>query len=41
MSPHEFYRRRKVAVRKPLLEDHFFKRFKEFIEWRVERGDLL
>lgn len=36
----EFYRRRKSAVRKPLLEDFFFRKFINFIEWRKERGDF-
>jgi len=34
---YEFYRDRKRRVRKPLLKDAFFKRFKKFIEWRIEK----
>lgn len=34
---YEYYRRRKKEVRRPLLDDYFFKKFKEFIEWRKRR----
>jgi len=34
---YEYYRRRKKEVRRPLLEDPLFERFKEFIEWRKRK----
>jgi len=33
----EYYRRRKEEVRKPLLDDYFFKKFIGFVEWRKSR----
>jgi len=33
----EYYRRRKEEIRRPLLDDYFFEKFKRFIEWRKSR----
>lgn len=41
MNPSEFYRKRKYESRKRLLEDYFLRKFREFIRWRTERGDIL
>jgi len=34
---YEYYKRRKEKVRRPLLENPSFRKFKRFIEWRLKK----